>query len=179
MPTDHTAFGCHLPVHCSDKRHVLCNMVSISYGCFIDHPLTDLFIHIPYQLLWEIFSHATNTAQKLPVHVYLLLSITRCSLTWLNGLKKIGMKKFSGYEIPARMFKTASFWLKFLSPNCYATTINCDSYINCLLPHENKKGLLGHSIIVSIVSRKGLLDASVGVLLNLRFFYFYSHHTGT
>ena len=67
--------------------------------CFTLHPLADLFIPRPFQLLWEAFSHAAITAQRLFIHISTTVFIARYSFIQLSELKLCGVIKLEiGFE---------------------------------------------------------------------------------
>ena len=70
------------------KGMFLYSAVSGPYDCskrFTLHPLVDLFIPRPSQLLWEVFSHAVVAARRLLVHISTTVCIARYSFIQLSG----------------------------------------------------------------------------------------------
>ena len=62
---------------------------------FTLHPLADLFIPRPSQLLWEVFSHAAIAARRLFVHISTTVCIDRYSFIQLSELWQRGVIKLA------------------------------------------------------------------------------------
>ena len=84
------------------KDKFLCNAVSSPQDCskrFTLHPLANLFIPRPFQLLWEAFSHAAITARRLLFHIstttYCIAK--NCGNVGLSNLPKV-RKDRKGFE---------------------------------------------------------------------------------
>ena len=58
----------------NSRRFILHHLADMSLHC-----LADLFVHTPNSLLWNEFSHAPNTMQRLFIHTFLPLSVGRYS----------------------------------------------------------------------------------------------------
>ena len=62
---------------------------------FTLHPLAHLFIQTTTQPLWEAFSHATITVQRLFVHIHPPLFIPRYSFTQPSELRQCRVTQIS------------------------------------------------------------------------------------
>ena len=79
-----------------DKGTFLHSAVSSNWDCskhFTLHPLADLFFRTPTRLLWEPFSYAAITAQRLFVHIstsvysqVLIHTAERTGATWTERI---------------------------------------------------------------------------------------------
>ena len=80
----------------NSRQSFLYSAVSSPWDCskrFILHPLAEIFIPTPSQLLWEAFSHAAITARRLfvqmSVYVCIQAVIYTAELTGNVGLTKL------------------------------------------------------------------------------------------
>ena len=105
------------------KRTLLYSAVSSLWDCskhFTLHPLADLFIPTPICLLWEAFSHAAITVQRLIVHIS-ALSLARYSFIQLGELWQRGMNE--SLETAARQFEHGFSQLRARRSSRYAITL--------------------------------------------------------